>query len=1072
VEFRILGPLEVVDGDREIPLGGAKLRALLAILLLHANEPVSVDVLAEGLWNGDAPPTAVKMIQGYVSHLRKALGDGLVVTRPPGYLARIDAEQLDATRFEQLVADAAGRPPDEAAARLDAALRLWRGAALADFTYEPFAETEIARLEEAHLAALEERIDADLACGNHAAVVSKLEALVAQHPFRERLTAQLMLALYRSGRQADALDVYRRARQALGRELGLEPGPALRELEQQILVQDPALQAPSRLLAVPPRLARRARAIAIAGALLVAAAAAAAGWELVRGHSDAHAVVVVRPGITAGPIAIGSGDGWATNASTDSVSRIDLRTNTRVGTVPVGDTPTAIAAGGGFVWVANSLGANVTKIDPRENGGGGGVAGTIRVGNGPSGVTFGGGRVWVANSLDRTVSEITPMSARASGPIAAPAGADAIAYGFGSIWVVSGTANVVTRIDARSRAVVRQIGVGNYPTAIAAGAGAVWVANSLDGTVSKIDPRTGTVRTTVSVGGSPTSIAAGSGTVWLGDARNATLTRIDPKLDKPVATLRTLNPPQGLAISEGKLYVTVGPPPSAHRGGTLRLLTYSTDSIDPAQAYDQQGSWSMLSMTNDGLLTYQRVAGTNGLRVVPDLAASMPTVSDDGRTYTFQLQPGIRYSNGTLVQPADFRRAIERALHYQSAGPGYYFDEVVGAAACTATPNRCDLHRGIVTDSAARTVSFHLTQPDPDFLDKLALPAADAVPANTPFNARLPLPATGAYMFASFNPARGATLVRNPAFHEWSAAAQPRGYPARIVYTVDSSDRAGLNAVEHGRADFTTYEDPRILGELLRRGYGSQTHSNPEPATYFFFLNTTMPPFNRVEARRAVNGAVDRTRLARLYAAGTGLTAQPTCQILPPNSIGYVRSCLYPHDLAKAKRLVAASGTAGQAVTVSAGPCCLATAAYLVSVLNRLGYKARLHGYKNVDAYHTAREAGRVAVGPTGWSADFPAPSGFFTQPFSCKTAHTPFLNLAAFCDPSIDREIERARAIETEDPQAAAVAWSRVDHDIMRQAPWLPIANGTETDLSSRRVGNYQFNPFFGVLIDQLWVH
>ena len=404
LEFRILGPLEVVDGDRAITLGGAKPRALLAILLMHANEPVSVDVLGEGLWNGDSPPTATKMIQGYVSQLRKTLGDGVVVTRSPGYLARIDADQLDATRFDRLVADAAGRPPDEAAARLDAALRLWRGSPLADFAYEPFAQSEITRLEEARLVAVEDRIDADLARGNHAAVVSKLEGLVAQHPFREGLIAQLMLALYRCGRQADALEVYRRARQALDRELGLAPGPPLRELEQQILVHDPALQAPPRTLAVPPRLARRGHTIAIAGAILLAAAAAAAGWELFHGHSGTDEVVVIKPGISAGSIAISRGDGWATNASTNSVSRIDLRTNTRAGTVPVGDTPAGIAAAGGFVWVANSLGGNVTKIDPRGNGGGGGVAETIRVGNGPSGVAFGGGRVWVTNSLDRTVT--------------------------------------------------------------------------------------------------------------------------------------------------------------------------------------------------------------------------------------------------------------------------------------------------------------------------------------------------------------------------------------------------------------------------------------------------------------------------------------------------------------------------------------------------------------------------------------------------------------------------------------------------------------------------------------------
>jgi peptide/nickel transport system substrate-binding protein len=1012
------------------------------------------------------------MIQGYVSQLRKQLGEGVILTRSPGYLARVDADELDASRFEFLAADAAGRPPDEAAALLDAALRLWRGAALADFAYEPFAQTAIARLEEARLAALEERIDADLAGGRHALVVSELEALVAEHPFRERLLAELMLALYRSGRQADALEVYQRARQALDRELGLEPGPSVRELEQQILVHDPALQAPPRRIAVPRRAARQGHRIAIAGALLVAAAAAVAGWELEHG-SHPTAVVVINPGIAPGSIAVARDVAWTTNAATNSVSRIDLRTNTRAGTVRVGNSPAGIAAGSGFVWVTNSLGRSVTKIDPRGNGGSGGVVDTIAVGNGPSGVTFGDGRVWVANSLDRTLSEMTPSSSSAPRRIAVPAGADAIAYGFGSVWVVSGSANAVTRIDARTRTVSAQIGVGNYPTAIAVGAGAVWVLNSSDGTVSKIDPNTATVVDLVTVGGSPTSIAAGSRAVWVGDPRLGMLARIDPRRDRVAETLHTTNP-VGLAVSAGKLYATVGPPLSAHRGGTLSVLFYPFDSIDPAVAYGAQVSWSALGITNDGLVTYQRVGGTNGIRIVPDLATSPPAISDDGRTYTFQVRRGIHYSNGTLVQPADFRRAIERALQYQSlkqpVGPGLYFEQIVGGADCVKTSNRCDLRRGIVVDPSLWTVTFHLTQPDSDFLAKLALPAADAVPAYTPFKARLPLPATGPYMIASYDAHRGATLVRNPSFHEWSAAAQPRGYPAKIVYTFNRPEHASVNAIEHDLGDYTPLFAPGATAALRRGGYGSQTHSNPQLGTYYFFFNTTMAPFNRVDVRRAVNYAVDRTRLARLYAAGTGLTAQSTCQILPPNSVGYVRSCLYPNDLARAKRLVAASGTTGSTVTVSTGPFALRASAYLVSVLKSLGYNARLDAHKSVDAFHAVRDRGQAEIAPAGWSADFPGASSFFTQSLTCNTARDPAFNLAAFCDPRIDREIDRARTIAT-GSQAAAVAWSRIDRDVMQEAPWIPIANGAGVDLISRRVGNYQFNPFWGVLLDQLWV-
>ena len=373
-----------------------------------------------------------------------------------------------------------------------------------------------------------------------------------------------------------------------------------------------------------------------------------------------------------------------------------------------------------------------------------------------------------------------------------------------------------------------------------------------------------------------------------------------------------------------------------------------------------------------------------------------------------------------------------------------------------------------MTDPSRWTVTFHLTHADPDFLDKLALPTADAVPANTPFKARLPLPATGPYMIASYDAKRGATLVRNPSFHEWSASAQPLGYPAKIIYTFNKPEKASVSAVEHGHGDYTTIEDPAATAALRRGGYGSQLHSNPELATFYFFLNTTMAPFNRVDVRRAVNYAVDRTRLARLYAA-VGLTAQSTCQILPPDTVGYVRSCLYPHDLAKAKRLVAKSGTSGRTVTVSTGPPALKASTYLVSVLKSLGYKARLDAYKTVNAFHAVRDRGRAEIAPTGSSADFPAPSNFFTELLTCGTAY-PASNLAAFCDPKIDREIDHASTLAT-GSQAAALAWSRIDHDVMQEAPWIPIASGTEVDLISRRVGNYQFNPVWGVLPDQLWV-
>jgi DNA-binding SARP family transcriptional activator len=245
LDFRILGPLEVVADGAPLRLGGPKQRATLAILLLRANRVVPVEQLADELYAGAAPVTAVTQVQRQVSDLRKLLPEPVIDTRAPGYTIRVSPEQLDLTRFERRVEDARELLNRGEAARaselLRDALALWRGRPLADFAYEPFARTAIGRLEEIRLAALEQRIDADLALGRHRELVGELEQLCAEHPTQEAFRVQLMLALYRSGRQTEALDVYRRTRATLREEFGIEPSPRLRELERAILVQEPAL---------------------------------------------------------------------------------------------------------------------------------------------------------------------------------------------------------------------------------------------------------------------------------------------------------------------------------------------------------------------------------------------------------------------------------------------------------------------------------------------------------------------------------------------------------------------------------------------------------------------------------------------------------------------------------------------------------------------------------------------------------------------------------------------------------------------------------------------------------------
>ena len=250
MDYRILGPLEALDGERQLTLGGARQRAVLALLLLHGNETLSRDVIVDELWGEDAPATAGKVLQNCVSALRKELPPDTIRTVSGGYALTLEPDDLDRDRFERLLAEgrAALETGDHAEAldQLRRALAQWRGAPLSDLSYELFTRDEIKRLEELHVAALEDRIEAELALGHHDELVPELEALVTKHPLRERLRGQLMLALYRAGRQAEALDAYRAARRTLLAELGIEPGRALRELEHAILAQVPALDVGPR----------------------------------------------------------------------------------------------------------------------------------------------------------------------------------------------------------------------------------------------------------------------------------------------------------------------------------------------------------------------------------------------------------------------------------------------------------------------------------------------------------------------------------------------------------------------------------------------------------------------------------------------------------------------------------------------------------------------------------------------------------------------------------------------------------------------------------------------------------
>ena len=584
LEFHILGPLEVWRDGVRVDLGPPKQRAVLAVLLLSANRVVPTDRLIDQLW-GEAPPnTARAALQVYVAGLRKALGNGhaTLTTRAPGYVLEVEPGALDLERFDGLRSEArATADPVGRSALLHEALALWRDAPLTEFDGEPFAESAAAQLEERHLAALEERIDADLALGRHAVVVSELDALVGEQPYRERFRAQQMLALYRSGRQADALAAYRAAREAFATGLGIEPGAELKSLERGMLEQDPTLDAPHHPApeaAAPPsppvrRGGRRAWLVGLASLL------AAAGLVVVvlRARDDASAIVAppnsvavidpdtntvvksIQVGIRPGPITAGAGFAWVGNMGDRNLTKIDIQNQTFAGTVPLDErTPTGLAFDRGVVWVAHGLLGSVSRVSA-QFGDVVGVTPVTEKGIYSSTGSIAAGDVdaiWAVFGdatlarLDRATGAVT----RKTSTDASPTG---LAVGYGSIWVSSAFRSTVQRFSPLSLAEVQRVTVGSRPAAIAAGFGDVWVTSSGGDLVYRVDIGGGSIAATIPVGDSPTAIAVGVDAVWVANSAAGTVSRIDPETNRPVETIEVGEAPAGLVVAGNLVWVTV-----------------------------------------------------------------------------------------------------------------------------------------------------------------------------------------------------------------------------------------------------------------------------------------------------------------------------------------------------------------------------------------------------------------------------------------------------------------------------------------------------------------------------------
>ena len=1086
LEVRILGPFEARVDGRLLPLGGGKQRTLVALLAVYRGETVPVDRIIDELWGQAPPASAAQSVQMHVSRLRRVLasevGGDVIVTAPGGY-ALAPTASIDARRFEALLTEgqASRRAGDLETAReqLAAALELWRAEALTGVERGHVLSTEAGRLDALQLVAQLDRIECDMALGAHHTVVAELEALARRHPLQERIRALLMTALYRGGRQAEALEVYRDTRRLLMDELGLEPTQQLQDLEVAILRQDRALAAPVRReQATPPPPAepslprRRLRWAALALTAVAAAGLGIAGLvagEQRLGRIDADAVGVVEAGSgrvvaqvrTGGrPVSLATTPGavWVADGDRGLLVRIEPAEVRTVDTVPIGPGTTAVGAGAGAVWVVASNARTVSRVNLDTNS----VVRRIAVGNGARAVAVGAGNVWVANGLDGTVSQIDPKAGRELRRVPVGALPSSVAVGAGAVWVANETDGTVTRIDPSRGAPVTTIRVGNGAARVVVTAGAVWVANAADGTLSRIDPRTNAVTATVPVGERPVAVAAADGAVWV--AGTDGLRRVDPRSVQVTRRYRVGASPSALVTVGEDLWAAAEATPAAHRGGTLHLAAETeSPSLDPALAESGDRSVALLSVVANGLVGHRRAGGAAGAALVADLARALPDRSDGGLTYRFQLRPGLRYGNGAPVRARDVQASIERLHRMEAEALGIFPLGLRGEGACG--PRGCDLSAGITTDDATGSVTFHLQRPNPDFLVNLAVPAYAVLPAGSPPR-DLTGPAlvgTGPYRIASVS-SQGVTLERNPRFRVWSNDAQPDGFADRIVWKRADDPAADV------RMDPTREELARLAVEAPIR-----VRKHPISYLVHAWLNTTVAPFDRLDARRAVAAAVDRSEF---LASGSGALAnRVTCQLLSPGFPGHHPSCMtVAPDLDRARRLVKRSGTAGMRVrfwVVRDDDFWGDFGRRFVRTLRRIGYDATLAARLDPRRYvEVTLDAGsRAQAGGNAWFGDKPSASNVIKPLLGCPRGNSVTFNQSHFCDPGLDASMQRAHRLEAAEPAAANAIWAGLDRELVRRAPIVPVLSGETVQVTSERLGNYQYHLRYGPLVAQAWV-
>jgi YVTN family beta-propeller protein len=843
------------------------------------------------------------------------------------------------------------------------------------------------------------------------------------------------------------------------------------------------------------RRTRRHIGIGAVAALVAAGAAVGLVLALSGGGSPvvvgANAVGVIDPGsdrvvasipvgARPGEVSFGSGALWVANLDDSTVTRIDPKAEQAVRAVAVGAAPSGLAAGEGAVWVASSDGS-VRRINPGFNS----VA-SVRAAEKtfitsfslPSPVAVGAGSVWVAGNTQ--ISRIDPQTGKQQSRTGTGFSPSGIAVGAGAVWVAESTENQVTRIDLGGGSPAT-IPVGKGPSGIAIGAGAVWVTNSADGTVTRIAPAGGEAQATITVGGTPVGVAVGAGAVWVANSGSGTVSRIDPKTNRVVGTIQLGESPTGITVADGRVWVTVQQNvtallASAGPGGVVRVPIPSDQdflNVDPAIA-NSSDVLQILDATCAKLLNYPDKPAPAGDRLVPEVARSLPRITDAGRTYTFTIRPGYRFSppSNEPVTAQTFKDTIERTFspHELTSLPPFSIDDIVGATAYER--GRASHISGVVANGD--TLTIHLTQPAGDLPARLASTSLCAVPSATPTSPEgVPdIPMAGPYSIAAYSPGRLLVLERNPNYRG------PRPHRlAAIEYEIGPGVVQAEQQVQSGRADyfssgfFVATFPPSLISRLRARyGPGSSAAANGHQR-YFenpqslagpfgLALNTSRPLFRNVSLRRAVAYALDRSALAAIDTKTFG-AVRVTDQFLVPGMPGYRPATIYPSrpDLTKARRL--ARGHGGVAVLyLPQGGGDDQLAAVVERDLAPIGIQVVAKTDPiGVWLAKTRTVGAPYDIVPGVSGASYADPANVLS---SFDPATIPLANLSHFDDPAYTRKL---RAAERLTGPARYRAYAALDSELAgNAAPAVTYDYTLSGDFFSARMGCETYQPVYGI--------